>query len=62
MHADAEKELTSSGSEQNNLWGINLYPENSKEEMMVFESLINIRSAQGMLYPRSWTVSTGNLK
>lgn len=47
MHADAEKELLDNGSEHINLWGINLYPNNKKEEMIVFESLINVRPAQG---------------
>lgn len=47
MHADAEKELLSNGSKQNDVWGINLYPGNLRENMIVFESLINIRPAQG---------------
>ncbi len=47
MHADAEKELLGSGSRQEDLWGVNLHPGNSREEMIVFESLINIRPAQG---------------
>jgi hypothetical protein len=49
MHADAEKELIESGSEQDDLWGINLYP-NNKKEMIVFESLINIRPTQGNMH------------
>lgn len=47
MHADAEAVLLDNGSEQKNLWGINIYPEKSKEEMIEFSSLINIRPKAG---------------
>lgn len=47
LHADMEKELLSSGSLQENLWGINLYPEMEGEDFVEFDSLINIRPWQG---------------
>ncbi len=43
MHADQEKFLLTQGSDQKNLWGINLYPFNDKEDWIEFDSLINIR-------------------
>lgn len=42
LHADAEAVLLQAGSDQQDLWGINIYPENSRNEMIVFSSLINI--------------------
>lgn len=47
LHADIEKELLSQGSEQADLWGINLYPEMEGEDFIEFDSLINIRPYQG---------------
>ncbi len=49
MHADAEKELLSRGSSQNDLWGINIYPHKDRGDMIAFESLINIRPTVGNL-------------
>ncbi len=46
MHADEEAFLLKRGSEQSNLWGINLYPDLSNEEMVEFDSMINIRPRQ----------------
>ena len=47
MHADLEKELIENGSEQKNLWGINLYPEFfGAENFVEFDSMINIRPWQ----------------
>ncbi|MBM2820382.1 MAG: hypothetical protein HW405_142 [Candidatus Berkelbacteria bacterium] len=44
MHADEEAELIKNGSKQENLWGINLYPEYfGKEDFIEFDSMINIR-------------------
>ena len=45
MHADIEKFLLENGSNQEDLWGINLYPE--EEDFIEFDSLINIRPKQG---------------
>lgn len=48
MHADIEKELLLGGSEQDDLWGINLYPDGFDEEGIVeFDSMINVRPRQG---------------
>jgi len=42
LHADEEALLIKNGSEQKNLWGINIYPE-LKEDYIEFDSMINIR-------------------
>ena len=48
LHADEEAALLESGSEQDNLWGINLYPETiSGPEFIEFDSMINIRPSRG---------------
>ena len=47
MHADLESELLAQGSQQEDLWGINLYPDLPAEEWVEFDSLINIRPSQG---------------
>ena len=47
LHADIEKELLQQGSEQADLWGINLYPKMDGEDFIEFDSLINIRPYQG---------------
>ena len=47
LHADIEKELLAQGSMQADLWGINLYPEMDGEDLIEFDSLINIRPYQG---------------
>jgi hypothetical protein len=47
LHADLEKEMLLQGSEQEYLWGINLYPEIKGEDFIEFDSLINIRPYQG---------------
>jgi hypothetical protein len=47
MHADQEKELLENGSDQKDLWGINLYPEMyGEEDFIEFDSMINIRPSQ----------------
>ncbi len=43
MHADEEKFLLESGSNQDDVWGINLYPEKSGDSFIEFDSMINIR-------------------
>lgn len=43
MHADEEKELLDIGSNQDNLWGINLYPDLSSDDFIEFDSMINVR-------------------
>lgn len=47
LYADIERELLQQGSEQADLWGINLYPEMEGEDFIEFDSLINIRPYQG---------------
>jgi hypothetical protein len=46
LHADLEAFLLENGSEQKNLWGINLYPKIKDEELIEFDSMINIRPSQ----------------
>lgn len=43
LHADEEKFLLDNGSNQINLWGINLYPDMSEDGFIEFDSMINIR-------------------
>ena len=49
MHVDQESWLLEDyESQQENLWGINLYPEQwGKPEFIVFDSMINLRPGQG---------------
>jgi hypothetical protein len=44
MHADCEQILLEQGSEQDDIWGSNWYPE---EQRIEFEALINIRPRLG---------------
>lgn len=46
LHADLESFLLEKGSLQNDLWGINLYPELDDENFLEFDSMINIRPSQ----------------
>ncbi|MDO9230941.1 MAG: DUF5674 family protein [bacterium] len=46
LHADEEALLLENGSEQKNLWGINLYPEMTGEDFVEFDSMINLRPSQ----------------
>lgn len=48
MHYDEEEMLIEFGSQQNNLWGINLHPDKfDLPEWIEFDSMINIRPLQG---------------
>jgi hypothetical protein len=48
MHADEEQLLLENGSAQENLWGINLYPEKFPDNSwIVFDSMINLRPSYG---------------
>ena len=47
MHVDLEQELLDQGSDQKDLWGINLYPAEAEEAFLEFDSMINIRPSQG---------------
>lgn len=46
LHADEEALLLEQGSRQENLWGINIYPNNPEENRIEFDSMINVRPAQ----------------
>jgi hypothetical protein len=48
MHSDGEAYLMENGSGQNDLWGINLHPEDyGTDDFIEFDSMINIRPRQG---------------
>lgn len=46
LHSDEEKLLLENRSKQIDLWGINLYPEQEGENLIDFDSMINIRPYQ----------------
>ncbi|MBU0567149.1 hypothetical protein KJ693_03220 [bacterium] len=46
LHSDEEALLLENGSKQQNLWGINLYPELEGEDFVEFDSMINLRPSQ----------------
>jgi len=46
LHSDLEALLLEDGSEQEFLWGINLYPFKEKKDFIEFTALINIRPSQ----------------
>ena len=43
MHADEESFLLQNGSQQDDLWGINLYPNIKGNDFIEFDSMINVR-------------------
>jgi hypothetical protein len=47
LHSDLEAALLENGSDQRNLWGINLYPEIERADFIEFDSMINMRPSQG---------------
>ncbi|MGH7645345.1 MAG: DUF5674 family protein [Gemmatimonadales bacterium] len=47
LHADEEAALLDDGSRQSDLWGINLYPGEHGAGWIEFDSMINVRPAQG---------------
>lgn len=48
LHADEEQLLLEKGSDQRDLWGINLYPAKfGKVDFIEFDSMINLRPSQG---------------
>ena len=59
LHADEEALLLENGSEQKDLWGINIYPELEGEDFIEFDSMINLRPSQGN---RSREVKDPNLR
>ena len=47
MQADEEAELLAGGSRQEDLWGINLYPDLLDADWIEFDSMINLRPSFG---------------
>ena len=47
MHSDEEALLLQDGSDQADLWGINLYHEAEGDDFVEFDSMINLRPSSG---------------
>ena len=47
LHADQEAELLAGGSRQQDLWGINFYPDLPEPDWLEFDSMINLRPSFG---------------
>ncbi len=47
LQADEEALLIGNGSNQTDLWGINLYPELAGDEFVEYDSMINLRPSRG---------------
>lgn len=47
LHADEEQVMLERGSQQKNLWGINIYPQLPLDKRVEFDSMINLRPSQG---------------
>jgi len=47
LHADEEAVLLQEGSRQADLWGINLYVDQAGDDLIEFDSMINVRPSQG---------------
>ncbi|HSJ65399.1 MAG TPA: DUF5674 family protein [Gemmatimonadaceae bacterium] len=47
LHSDQEAQLLEDGSRQSDLWGINLYPAERGDELIEFDSMINVRPSVG---------------
>ncbi len=46
LHSDEEALLLNDNSKQENLWGINIHPFESRDKWIEFDSMINIRPRQ----------------
>lgn len=46
LHSDEEAALLEDGSRQEDLWGINLYPGETGDDWIEFDSMINVRPSQ----------------
>ncbi len=46
LHSDGETILLDDGSQQSDLWGINLYPNETGEDWIEFDSMINVRPSR----------------
>jgi hypothetical protein len=47
LHSDEEAALIDDGSKQSDIWGVNLYPDATDAAFVEFDSMINIRPADG---------------
>ncbi len=47
LHSDEEAYLLDKGSKQENIWGINIYPDKDMRSMIEFDSIINVRPSFG---------------
>jgi len=47
LHADQEAELLAGGSRQQDLWGVNFYPDLAEPDWLEFDSMINLRPSFG---------------
>jgi len=47
LHSDEEAALLERGSRQQDLWGVNLYPAESVDTWIEYDSMINVRPSQG---------------
>lgn len=49
LHADQEAYLIDQGSNQEDLWGVNLYPGKKGKDWIEFDSMINLKPSQNNL-------------
>ena len=47
LHVDLEELLLVQGSRPQDVWGINIYPDNPDESFIEYDSMVNIRPSQG---------------
>jgi hypothetical protein len=47
LHSDEEATLLEDGSRQPALWGVNLYPGETADAFLEYDSMINVRPASG---------------
>jgi hypothetical protein len=47
LHSDEEAALLEDGSKQLSLWGVNLYPGETGDTFLEYDSMINVRPAVG---------------
>lgn len=47
LHSDEEALLLQDGSQQSEIWGINIYPDETGDDWIEFDSMINVRPARG---------------
>ena len=59
LHSDLERLLLENGSELEDLWGFNIYPDMQGKDFIEFDSLINIRPRQN---DRSYDVEDAEVR